>query len=46
MAFKLEVKLVTVEGSSFGVVENGLVRDVDIKDSTKDICCFSGGDGE
>lgn len=36
----------TVEGSSFGVVENGLVRDLDVKDGTKDIGCFSGGDSE
>lgn len=35
-----------VIGSSFGVVEDGLVRDADIKDVLQDEGGFSGADGE
>ena len=35
-----------MEGCSLGVVEDSLIRDFDVKDFTKDIGCFSGGDGE
>ena len=35
-----------VERGSLGVVENSLIRDVDVKDGAKNIGGFSGGDGE
>lgn len=44
--FESKVKTVAVIGGGFGVVENGLVRDADIKNILKDIGCFSGADGE
>ena len=45
-AFEFEVELVAVERGSLGVVENSLIRDVDVKDGAKNIGGFSGGDGE
>ena len=35
-----------VVGGSFGVIEDGLVRDADIKDVLHDIGGFTGRDGE
>ena len=35
-----------MEGCSLGVVEDSLIRDLDIKDFAKDVGGFSGGDGE
>ena len=35
-----------VVGGSFGVIEDGLVRDADIKDVLQDISGFTGRDGE
>ncbi len=35
-----------VEGGGFGVIEDGLVRDADIKNISQDVGGFTGGDGE
>ena len=35
-----------VVGSGFGIVEDGLVRDGNIKDLLQDISSFAGGDSE
>ena len=35
-----------VVGGRLGVIEDGLVRDSDIKDVLQDISSFAGGDGE
>ena len=41
----LEVKAVAVIGGRFGVVENGLIGDGDVKDLAQDEGRFPGGDG-
>jgi hypothetical protein len=38
--------LVAVVGGGLGVIEDGLVRDADIKDILQDISGLAGGDGE
>ena len=35
-----------VVGGSFGVIEDGLVRDADIKNVLQDVSSLTGGDGE
>ena len=46
MAFEFEIKLMAAISGGFGVIENGLVRDGDIKDLLHDIGGFAGRDGE
>ena len=44
--FVFEIEAVAVVGGRLSVVENGLVRDADIKDVLQDESGFSGADGE
>lgn len=45
-AFELQIEAVAVIGGGLGVIEDGLVRDGDIKDALHDIGGFAGRDGE
>jgi len=45
-AFMLEIKAMTVESGCRGVIENGLIRDIDVKDRPQDKGSFSGSDSE
>ena len=44
--FKFQVKEVAVKSSGRGVIEDGLIRDLDVKDRSEDISGFSSGDSE
>ena len=43
--FILKIEEMAMVSSGFGVVENGLIRNTDLKDMVQDIGRFSGGDG-
>jgi hypothetical protein len=45
-AFVLEIKGMAVESSGRGVIENGLIRDLDIKNSSQDEGSFSCSNGK
>lgn len=45
-SFMLEIKGMAVESSGRSVVENGLIRDLDIKNSSQDEGSFSGSNGK
>jgi hypothetical protein len=43
-AFMFQIKAMAVEGSGGGVIQDSLIRDLDVKDISEDMSCFSGSD--
>lgn len=46
MAFMLQIEGMAVESSSGSVIEDGLIRDVDVEDRSENVCSFPGSDGK